>query len=294
MFEDALESEGPSQSSIFPFLSVLFCAIGALMVMMIMGSMRTTLKNTGIMAKIEDRKQRSVVLAHIRKEAEKAKSYLAQVSLARAGISSARERIARGSAKTKEVSARLSDLRPKGRQARTRTAKVGLVRKRSKAQIARRDLVAGKQATAGQVAEAQARVKGLETTSADLTAKRDNLRRRAESPEARFRTVDGDSGRKPVYLELHSGANGDTLLVHSPGTSVEPGTKIPVAQALARGGYLVDLGKQLARSGSARYVMLLVRPGTIESFHAATDRLTRLRAPFAHEPVDEGWSLKFE
>ena len=75
---------------------------------------------------------------------------------------------------------------------------------------------------------------------------------------------------------------------------MEPGTKIPVTQALARGGYLVKLGKQLARSGSGRYVMLLVRPGTIESFHAATDCLTRLRAPFAHEPVDKGWSLRFE
>ncbi len=294
MFEDALESEGPSQSSIFPFLSVLFCAIGALMVMMIMGSMRTTLKNTGILAKIEAEKQRKVDLASIMAEAKEAKVYLAQVSQARADISSARERIARGSAKTKEASARLSDLRPKGRRARTRTAKVGLVRKRSKAQIARRDLVAGKQATAGQVAEVETRVRALEATSADLTAKRDGLRQKAKSPEARFRTVDGDSGRSPVYLEIHSGANGDTLVVHSPGTSMEPGTKIPVAQALARGGYLLKLGKQLARSGSGRYVMLLVRPGTTESFQAATDRLTRLRAPFAHEPVDKGWSLTFE
>jgi len=294
MFEDALESEGSTQSSMFPFLSVLFCMIGALVVIMVMGSMRTTLKNTGVLAKTETAAQRDIDLTSIIAQADTAKKHLARVSRERTEISAARERIARGSAKTKEMSARLSDLRPKALRARTRTAKVGLVRKRGKAQIARRDLVVGKQATAGQVAEAQARVKGLETTSADLTAKRDDLRRRAESPEARFRTVDGDSGRTPVYLEIHSGANGDTLMVHSPGTSVEPGTKIPVAQALARGGYLVKLGKQLARPRSGRYVMLLVRPGTTESFHAATDRLTKLRAPFAHEPVGKGWSLKFE
>ena len=294
MFEDALESEGSSQSSMFPFLSVLFCMIGALVVIMVVGSMRTTLKNTGVLAKTEAETRKDIDLTNIVAQVEKATERKAEVSRAMAGISAARERIARGNTKTREVSARLSDLRPKGRQARMRTAKVGLVRKRSKAQIARRDLVAGKQATAGQVAEAQARVKGLETTSADLTAKRDDLRRRAKSPEARFRTVDGDTGRAPVYLELHSGANWDTLVVHSPGTSMEPGTTMPVVQALARGGYLVKLGKQLARPRSGRYVMLLVRPGTTESFHAATDRLTRLRAPFAHEPVDKGWILKFE
>jgi hypothetical protein len=202
--------------------------------------------------------------------------------------------IARIEAESRKESASLSDLRPKGRQARTRTAKVGLVRKRSKAQIARKDLVSTREATAKQIVEIERRISALSTSTTELTAKRDDLKSKTGSPEARFRMADRDSGKTPIYLELHSGANGDTLLVHSPGTSIEPGTKIPVAEALARGGYLVKLGKKLARSGSGRYVMLLVRPGTTESFHAAMDCLRRSRAPFAYEPIDKSWRLVFK
>lgn len=289
MFEDALELESgdSTQSSMFPFLSVLFCTIGALMIIMIMGSMRTTLKNTGILAKVATAQQRKVDLAGL---VEREESLLARVDKARDDISSAEKTIARGSRETRKASARLSDLRPESQRARSRAAKVGLVRKKEGARIARRDLASTKEATAKQIAETERRINELKATAADLTTERDDLQVKTKSPKVRFRLADEDSGRTPFYLELV----GRSLVVRSEGTTKKPGEKIRVAEAVAAGGYLERLAAELARPGGSRYAMLLVRPETADLFHAATDCLRRLRAPFAYEPVDTGWRLGSE
>lgn len=290
MFEDALDSGGSTQSSMFPFLSVLFCMIGALVVIMVMGSMRTTLKNTNVLAKIDAAEQEQIDLAAILKQAGEAAKDLARVSTARDTISSAEKQTARGNFEVKKVSARLSGLRKKGREARSRSDKVVLVKARHKAQLARSDLSGSNAAIAKQITEVKKKVEELNATSADLTAQRDDLKLKAESPEVRFRLVEKDSGRTPVYLELV----GDSLVVRSEGTPKEPGAKIPVAEAVAAGGYLEKLAAKFARPGASRYAMLLVRPGTADSFHATTVRLRTLRVPFAYEPVEKGWDLKFE
>ena len=66
MLDDDLDSQS-TPATMFPFLSVLFCTIGALVVIMVIGSMLTTVRGESIDVKLEDVRVRAQKLADLQK-----------------------------------------------------------------------------------------------------------------------------------------------------------------------------------------------------------------------------------
>ncbi len=290
MFEDTMELEEGRQSSIFPFLSILFCTIGSLLIIMVIGAAKTTMKDETINAQIAKARQKEQSLEELTEYGSGEKVLLVNTSQVESDLSTLRQNTDEIRAELAKESTGFANLRRKSAEASSRKEKVELVFDKRRAALSDKDLTNENEITANNIGEKTRQIKALKSSFSSLTAGRDDLKSKIDSPEVRFLQLDKDSGLTPVYLELAE----DFLKVLSEGTSKPSGTKVPTAKALGDGGYIEELAAELARPGGSRYVMLLVRPGAVGLFHAAKDKFQKWRAPCAYEPVDKNWQFVFE
>ncbi len=286
MFDDAYDSGDSPRSSIFPFLSILFCMMGALLTIMVLGSIKTTMEDVSIPVKIAKAVSRRKGLAELTGLAGAGVASLATAGAMESELDDARVEIARANDAMGRESTGLAELRAKGAEVRVRSDKAELFRTGRAAGEAKKKLGAERVAAAERVDRTSKRRAALSDDAAKLIKRRDEFRARAGTPEARFRLGEASAGREPLYIELLE----DRFVVHA----ADAGRSGPLAEATGEDGFFEEAAKELARPGSARYAVLLVRPGATAAFRAARESCRKWRAPFGCEPVDDDWRLVFE
>jgi hypothetical protein len=289
MFDDDLDSQS-APATMFPFLSVLFCTIGALVIIMVIGSKLTTVKGEGVDTKLKDMRARAMELAKLSDYVSNMKNAMSSIREAEAKSASFNNDAKSANEDYEEEKVGLADLEAKGTDDKTYVEKAGLAMLRHSTRATHATTETRWRASKTEVDNAQ-----REKTDLDLkitTARKEigTLKKDADNPVVTFR-FDGDSeGRKPVFLELTI----DSVLVHSDGAPLPKDAIIMKDDASGRAGFFEKLAASLTRPGANRYAVLLVQPEAVDLFFAATEKLRRRRAPYAAEPIEKDWTLVFD
>jgi len=289
MFDDDLEAQA-TPATMFPFLSVLFCTIGALVVIMVIGSMLTTIKGEGVDVRLEDARARNAKLADLQTYVTMMERSISEISDANSASSTLSDEANAMTSDLQEESAGLADLVAKGRKDEIYVEKADLARIRHTKLAAHETTLTKWRASKTEVDSARSEKSDLSKQIDAAKKEIQTLKAEAERPVVRFRFGEDPEGRKPVLVEL----NADGVLVRSDGAPRPEGATVPKAEASAKAGFLDELAASLTRPGTARYAVLFVRPGAADLFFAATEKLRRRRAPYASEPVEGNWKLVFE
>jgi hypothetical protein len=289
MFDDDLDSQ-VAPATMFPFLSVLFCTIGALVVIMVIGSMLATVKGEGVDEKIITAKSQAAGLASLMKYVDEMEQSISQMAQARTAWSTLNDAANSMTGDFESENRGLADLVAKGSDDMTYVEKASLALLRNTKLAAHETIFTKWQASKTEVDTA--RKEKSELTKHINAAKKeiDDLQKEADRPVVRFLFGEDPQGRKPVLVELKA----DGVLVRSGGAPRPEGTTVPKVEASAKSGFLDRLAASLTRPGAGSYAVLFVRPGAEDLFFAATDRLRRRRAPYASEPVESNWKLVFD
>lgn len=288
MLDDDLESQSAG-ATMFPFLSVLFCAIGALVIIMVIGSLKTTVKDESIDVSL-------VNAVALHEQLKNLNSYVSTINTSLTGIAVAREeasgftRDAAGyELDAEKESGDLAGLAEDGEQAADFIEKVDLARVKQTTRLAFDSTLKTWQKSKADVDRVRSRVQALSQSITDATGELDVLKQKAGMPEVRILIGDDPDGRKPVVIELRK----EAAVVLTEGAPRGKDESIPAAEAAADGGFFDELAAAVARPGSAQYALLLVQPDAVGTFFEATERLRRQRAPYAAEPVEKNWKYVF-
>lgn len=305
------DDDGLVGGGIFPFLSVLCCTIGAMVLVLVGGTLKSVVKDEKKTNEIEVAKQvkgrlvakrgkiqrkgkalrdsltsldkqEETIAKDIAREEEEARTYVVRLT----ALGGSTKRAVQAKSQTRQAIARF---RRKARETRAIPAKLDDFRRkqdterlRDREQTRRRQLVA-------EVALRQQETDKLQAKAAQLERQREELLDKSQTAEVTV-TVSGEgSDRTPFYLELLQ----DKLIVRSSGLSLAEGTPIAKDDAMRPGGLLHQLAAELARPGSNRYALLLVRPGAARLYRIASGVFRRRRAPFTYEPVQASWQIQF-
>jgi hypothetical protein len=278
------------ESSIFPFLSVLFCSIGAMTLIMGVGSAMSSMKDP----------ERAVAIAKEETEQTELDAEKAKQEAAHKELKDEEEVLKQGITRTGAIASLRKSAEAAKRTAATKLAKVSALR---------RDLAQAREtperiATLGRRRQADAALaKAQEARDEASTAATETGREREKllsdleaveaevsSSETRVSVAGEETGKKPVFVELQR----DHLIVHTAGASIPAGTRIEGPEATGDGGAMEKLARALALPDAEGYAIFLVRPGAVGLFEEARLRFRRWRAPFGREPVDAEWRLVFE
>jgi hypothetical protein len=279
---DDLFDEQSTQGSIFPFLSVLCCVIGTMVLILIAGSLNAAGIVAPEMAKqitkatgrLDELKSEAGNILRIRSDTEAAGKNLGHVN----DLKVLNAEKARIETALVDAMARLENIKQDTEKILgTPEKKVVLVQQ--------------EQATAARDSTAE-KLKAARSGTDDSTEQRDKLdadRRNAEAEAGAPKTsvlVDG-ADVEEVLLDLDV----DSVTVRSDGLSVEKGTKVGLREAMGEGGLLETLAIEMARPGIELHPVLLVRPGATELHDEAERWFARWRVDFSREPVDADWEI---
>jgi hypothetical protein len=282
------------------------CTIGVLVLVLIAGSVKMTMKidpekvrrveaELAEIGPIRDRKKAEEKrlekeLAAVRSPKEETARLVKETGDAvseAARVAEANDALRRD-VKAKEAS--LAGLTSRVVETRTVPQKVRMLRRMPAETVARDEARGRRDRLRSARAERERRLAEVDAQAAAFARRIAEVRKIAGSPEARFAVRGVGADRPPVYVELAP----DSLTVHSAGLSVPAGTTISKSEAMGKTGLLATLGSQQARSESSHYVVFLVRPGATELFAEAVRVFRDWHARFGHEPVDAGWKLRFD
>jgi len=289
MFDEDIDSQS-TPATMFPFLSVLFCTIGALVVIMVIGSMRTTVKDVSVDAKLEDITAQAAKLAGLQVYVTQMEQSISKISEVNSVSSSLSEEASGWTGDLEEERADLAGLEVKGGEAAIYIEKADLARVRHAKLAAHETTLTKLRASKDEVDKARTEKSELSKQIEAARSEIDKLKAKAAQPIPRYSFAKDSEGREPVLIEL----NADGVHVHSDGAPLPKGMRVSTDEASAKSGFLDELAASLARPGARRYAVLFVRPKAVDLFFAATDRLRRRRAPHTAEPVEGNWKLEFE
>ena len=279
--DDFFEDQS-AQGSIFPFLSVLCCVIGTMVLILIAGSLNAA----GIIAP-----EMSNQIDRATEELSGLESEISDLSRIKSGTKAAKDDLGRVkelldlNATRVRIETALADAMARLENIKQDTEKiVGTPEKKVV-------LVQQEQATAARDSTAE-KLKAAQSETDDFTEQRDKLdadRQKAEAeanaPKTRI-LVDG-ADVEEMLLELDV----DSVTVRSDGLSVEKGTKVDKREAMGEGGVLETLAIEMARPGSKLLPVLLVRPGASELHDEAERWFAKWRVDFSREPIDANWEI---
>ena len=285
-FEDQSQQAG---GGIFPFLSVLCCVIGTMILILIAGSLNaagfinvTELQET-IMAKRSSheeslaelgRKERDLV--QLREE----RDVVAKQTVDLDNLAALRNKKLNVEAQREETMGRTANIKTETARIMAIPRNKELMDEQSAAESKRILALAEKATSEEDVAAAKAR-------RAELDAERRKLESKVNALKAKV-SITGEGIEGEAFLiELAP----DLVKVHSEGLPIAKGTEENEAGAKGDGGLLERLAMELARPGTKRAAVLLIRPGAIELYNEAERRLRRRRVPLAREPVEAGWEI---
>ena len=279
--DDFFEDES-TKGSIFPFLSVLCCVIGTMVLILIAGSLNAAGIIAPEMAKRIEKA--NIDLKDINSELSDLSKIESDTSAANKNLGHV-EKLKELNAEKARIETELDDAMARLENVKQDTEKIlGTPEKKVV-------LVQQEQATAARDSTAE-RFKAAQSGTDDSTAQRDKLdadRRKAEAEVGAPKTrvlVDG-ADVEEVLLDLDV----DSVTVRSDGLSVEKGTKVDRREAMGEGGLLETLAVEMARPDSKLHPVLLVRPGASDLHDEAERWFAKWRVDFSREPVDANWEI---
>jgi len=259
--------------SLFPFLAVLLCTMGALLVLLVLfGYSAGRQDDVAAAAKVE------AAAADLRLAIENLRWRRDQLETMRAktngDLESLRLRLAGIEENTRDLAAELKDLeRLKGRLAADE---------------------AGPGATAAELADLEA---ALSAARAELA---EALRERQDRPPAyAVMPFEGDGGtrRRPLFIECCL----DGVFLQPEGIRLNPsdfegppGPGNPLASGLrAAREYLAGQAVSSDDPALRPYPLLLVRPSGVMAYYAAREAIASWGSDFGYQLIDEDWRLAF-
>lgn len=296
--EDALTE--PTAGGIFPFLSVLICTMGVMVLILIGGSLGSTLKGSGAAESLRMKyenltsklAERTAVLEGLESQIlaiENAK--VEAVTLAertarlQSEIDAVRKRTASHEKRLEALKHSIAELAPQVQAARDTLKKLSVFRSVREAAKVAEEARTLKETEERELANLQRTAEELQQGLADLESRRAELVKRVESPECE---ISFDGGPAPaVVFELHrTGA----VVLGSQISLVEAGKTFAMAELEGESGVFERAAVEVARKGG--YVLLIVRPGAVPTYLEAKKALRKWRAPFRLEPAEENWAVK--
>ena len=270
----------PTAVSLFPFLAVLICTMGALIVLLVLGVQQAQVQATEVVnAKAQQRKQNRAALEKKRRDVEDAKWKWDM--LVPAHVEKAQE--------LTDQRHKLGHLEEHIRQLEEKWRAVQQQAQRIRAEVT--------STAQGKISEAD-----IEQLNRDiLRAKRDleDARRKRDSQPRSFSLVpyDGPNGtrRRPLYVEctangIHLRPEDITLTEKDFQPPFGPGN--PLASALrAKRDLLVSQG--LVGPQAEPYPLIIVRPGGSVHYALAREAMKSWEDEFGYELVDQSMKLKF-
>jgi hypothetical protein len=287
------------QVSTFPFLAVLLCAMGSLiLVLLVMDRQaRRAAQARAEKAALVQRQQRQQLQEAKRaeelKRREKERVAFFQAFRARRDAlqqtllkekGRLRSRLQEHHDQLQEQAERVRQEHEREKQARQQAAEVAQDSARLQARLLAEQ--ARRQAAAEQADSIREKVKQTTAVVERLDDKAEKLRKAVEKGQHTYSVIPylGKRGanRRPVYLECTEEGvifHPDHLLVSLPGNAGA------IEQALKQ--------RTSADAGAPPYALLLVRPAGIGNYYQVQALLHELDVPFGYEFVDADWVLEF-
>jgi hypothetical protein len=288
------------QVSTFPFLAVLLCAMGSLILLLLVIDRRAKI--------VEQRKAELAEQAVDRAEADEARKAAERQAQQQAELERQRAALhARLAAQQQELSVRVTAARGEA------AAKAEAVRKeQQKVQELDRQAKEASARLSQRQAEIESRRAELaqttkldDTSRAELGRLTDELRRLEQTigdlklarqqQQQTYSLVpyhgrQGDS-RRPIYVECTA----DGLVFHPDGTRVAGGQIAPDELRRQVQSHVAARAAQPG-AGDARgpYLLLLVRPDGIATYYRTLAAMADLRMDFGYEFIERDWVLKFD
>lgn len=263
--------------SLFPFLAVLLCMMGSLLVLLIIVSQRAQA------AALEEQAAHNAPSpAEEKQTAEQAEQLKAHL----AALSQAREKLSQRMTSDRQVLSHLED--------HARRLRDDVDRLRAEAKLLAQTQSTQSKAGAEAAAEAR-RVEQLAEEAARLLE--ESKKNGARKPSYSVIPYDGPNPtrRRPIYLECHS----DRVVIQPEGVVLreedfdEPlGPDNPLAVALRAASEYLARHSPDPQAG-APYPLLIVRPSSIRAYYAVRAALQSWGEDFGYEMVDEEWKIKY-
>ncbi len=278
----AESDDSSSQGSIFPFLSVLCCVIGTMVLILVAGSLNAAGIIAPEMAKrMEEAQDDLSALESERNDLSKIESgtKAAKADLGRLKrLTDLNEKRAKIETDITDAQARLTKIKKKTEVIEAAPAKKQVFDRQERAGKEREQAASARDVVQGEVND-------LTGERDRLSANRDRMTKTVAAPKTGV-LVDGVDGPYAL-IDLDF----DKLTVRSDLPSFKKGTEFPRAEALGKGGVLERIAMELARPGNKLHPVLLVRPGAIELHDEAERAFRRWRVDFTREPVDGPWEI---
>lgn len=279
------------QVDTFPFLAVLLCAMGALIVVLLTMDRKARLvaraKAEGVLRKQSEERESAIALA--RREQEKRYADLrAAWQIRQDALRKAVDaEDAKLDTELREVRTRLADAsrRLAAELEQLRSTRTRLANEKTKLNEAEATLAAAQ----NQAANEMQRIERTEAARTKLAANLESMERTLKDIEAdRQRDTNtyslipyhGKRGanQRPVYVEC-----ADKGLIFHPDKTRIPHDETKTLRA--------EVTRRLSASGARPYLMLLVRPNGIESYYRVRASVSDLDVLFGYEMVDADWQF---
>jgi hypothetical protein len=271
---------GASSVSLFPFLAVLICTMGALILLLVVIARHARLQaaQAAQEAAVDDSAQEEELQAD--RELVQWRIEQIEASRAAAGKQLAESRL------------RLGQIEDHARQLAARLAQL---------EAAWADL---NSRGGGDAARAEAMQQELELRRRQLAEAEQELaeaRREAAERQPSYAVVpyEGSHGtrRQPIYIECREDAivlqpEGVVMTSEDFNGPLGPGNPLDVALR-ARREYLLDRGRLDPSAMGEPYPLLLVRPGGIMAYYVAREAMKSWESEFGYELIGEDWDLAF-
>jgi hypothetical protein len=269
--------------SLFPFLAVLLCTMGALVVVLVVLNRQSRLQAATLSAAdAESRRTRAAELAeqvelrrgelswqleHLQTSRDKTQADLDKERLRLSGVEEHRRQLEAQLAELQRAAAELDKLEANGDFASDAASE--LAKLNSAIQSAGEQLAAARQQAAGQ------------------------------SPAYSVVPYDGPhrTHRRPIYIEC----TGDRVIIQPEGTVLRAsdfdgplGPANPLASAVrAARDHIVALAGDTKSTDAEPYPLFLVRPDGIEAYYAARAAMQSWGSDFGYQTIDQDWQLEF-
>ncbi|MFW5693020.1 MAG: hypothetical protein ACOCWL_02280 [Thermoguttaceae bacterium] len=261
--------------SMFPFLAVLICTIGSLVVLLVVITRQA-------------RTQAAIAAAEAAAEAQREAEAEAEMAEWRIEqLHSSHEKTLEQVADLRDVLGHLED------QARTLEAQLRQL-KRAWETLEQEPDASRKAALEAELDRVRGEIRTAEQALADAQ------RQAAERPPS-YAVVPyqgpNETRRRPMYIECRS----EQIVLQPEGITLRPddfdgpdGPGNPLAAALrAKREYLLAYGDLDPRTAGEPYPLLIVRPNGIGAYYAARNAMNSWGSEFGYELVESGWQIEF-
>ncbi len=292
-----LTSDSGKSVSLFPFLAVLLCTMGALLVLLVVLADRAGKRAVAEALQSSESLQPSVAPADYQQKlsddsraAAELERQLEEVHAYQQQLAELRQQADQRLEKEKQ---RLAHLEDHARRLEHELARLTL---------AAEQLKATEQNQSVDQQQAERELKRLQQLIADTEAQLEELREENSQGQRSYAIVPyrGPNGtyRKPIYIECRK----DVVILHPEGVRLQPSDFAatswpgnPLAAALR--ATRTHVNAQAAQAGAAEppdpYPMILVRPDAIAHYLRVRAAITSWDTSYGYEFIDSDWKLSF-